>query len=106
MNPAIRMVKKMLISVQMTNRASKFPEWVDAESGKRGNDEFMSGGSQGTGLGGLPPPQDNDQKHQGRDGDHRRHAHDVQGHGAVAADQRIVVEAVAENLVDQRAQLS
>src|ERR1700712_5016185 len=96
----------MLISDQMMNRASTCPEWVDAESGKRGNDEFMSSGSQRTGLGGLPPPQENDKEREGHDGDHRRQAHDVQGDGAVAADQRIVVKAVEEHLIDYRAELA
>src|SRR6185436_3000907 len=101
-----RTVKKRLITDQTTNSRSTSPESEEAESGKSGNGELMSGGSQRTGLGSLPPPQEDDQEGERHHGRHGRNAQDVQGGGAVAAHRRIVVEAVEEELVDDGAELA
>src|SRR5436309_3503677 len=97
MSPAIRTLKKMLISAQMMYRVSTSPERAEAESGNRGNVDFMSGGSQGPRLSGLPPPQEDDHKDEAEDGREGGHAHDVQGDGAVAADRGVVVKAVEQD---------
>src|SRR5215217_5464627 len=87
----------MLIADQAMNSLSTSPERDEADCGKSGKVDFISGGPQGPGLGGLPPPQENDQK------DEAEHGQDG---GAVAADHRIVVEAVEQDLVDQAADLA
>src|ERR1700710_2788149 len=104
-SPAIRTVKKTLISDQTMNRASTSGESAEAESGKRGNDDFISGGSQGPGLSGPPPPQEHDEEDEADHGRQGGRAHDVQGDGAVASDRGIVVEAVEQDLVDEAADL-
>src|SRR3954451_23938495 len=106
MRPAIRTVKNALITDQTTNRTSTSPEREEADWGKRGNGGLMSGGSQRTGLGGLPPPQEDDQEGEGQHRGHGRDAQDVQGGGTVAADRRIVVEAVEEDLVHDVSELA
>src|SRR3981081_3083499 len=99
MSPAISTVKKMLINAQTMNRASTSPERAEADSGNRGNVDFMSGGSQGPGLCGLPPPQEDDHEHQADHGREGGKADDAHGDGAVAADHRVVVETVEQDLV-------
>src|SRR5215203_2283808 len=96
--PAIRRLKKMLTADQAMNSRSTSPERDEADSGKSGNVDFMSGGSQGPGLGGLSPPQEHDQKGEAGDGREAGQPHDVQGDGAVAADSGVVVETVEQDL--------
>src|SRR6476661_9872655 len=105
MSPAISTVKKRLTSDQTMNRASTCPESVEAESGKSGNVDFISGGSQGPGLSGLPPAQEHDEEDEADHGREAGHAHEPQGDDAVAADHRVVVKAVEQDLVDEAADL-
>src|SRR3954454_20969492 len=102
-SPAISKVKKRLIRTQITQRRATRPERADAESGKRGDVGFMSGGSQGPGLGALPPTQEHDEKGEADGEQGGGSAHEVQGDGAVAADRRVVVETVEQDLVDEAA---
>src|ERR1700728_2818343 len=102
-SPAIRMVKKTLTSDQTMNRASTSVESAEAESGKRGNDDFMSGGSQGPGLSGLPPPQEHDEEDEAEHGRQSGRADDGQSGGAVTSDRGIVVETVEQDLIDEAA---
>src|SRR5215208_1729075 len=96
----------MLITDQAMNSMSTSPERDEADCGKSGKVDFISGGPQGPGLGGLPPPQEHDQKDDAEHGQDAAQPYDVQGDGAVAADHRIVVEAVEQDLVDQAADLA
>src|SRR5829696_8938212 len=96
----------MLIADQAMNSMSTSPESDEADCGKSGKVDSMSGGPQGPGLGGLPPPQEHDQEDEAEHGQDAAQPYDVQGGGAVAADHRIVVEAVEQDLVDQAADLA
>src|SRR5215210_6210398 len=96
---AIRTVKKMLIADQAKNSASTCGATCEAASGKRGSSCSISGSPHGR-LPALPPPQHDDQGHERDQRRARGQAQNVEHHGAVAADRRVVVIAVEEERVD------